>query len=111
MSEDPYPCAIEPRQGPLVLEVPSDGLRCKTLVVTCMPAEKRKGKHAPNAAVLVVLLVERRLSIPKLKSGNPALGKLAGSSDSAAQKSKGCKFAKIKFDIIKYQERHSANSS
>eukprot|EP00438_Fugacium_kawagutii_P021246 Skav207767 [mRNA] locus=scaffold2087:125227:127236:- [translate_table: standard] len=54
-------------RGELVEEVPSDGLRCKTLVVTCTPAEKRKGKHAPNAAVLVVLLVERRLSIPKLK--------------------------------------------
>lgn len=36
-----------------------------------MPAEKRKGKHAKTAAVMVVLLVERRLSIPKLKSENP----------------------------------------
>ena len=51
--------------------MPPDGLRCKTLVVTCVPAEKRKGKHAKTAAVMVVLLVERRLSIPKLKSENP----------------------------------------
>ena len=36
-----------------------------------MPVEKRKGKQARTAAVLVVLLVERRLSIPKLKSENP----------------------------------------
>lgn len=47
--------------------MPLEALRCKTLVVTCSP-EKRKEKVAPTA-VLAVLLVERRLSLPKLKFG------------------------------------------
>ena len=56
--------------------MPLEALRCKTLVVTCSP-EKRKEKVAPTA-VLVVLLVERRLSLPKLKFGCQMFSKKGG---------------------------------
>eukprot|EP00435_Cladocopium_sp_Y103_P055181 s482_g18.t1 len=83
-------CAIG--QGRLVEEVPPDGLRCKTLVVTCVPAEKRKGKQAKTKAVLVVLLVERRLSIPKLKQvlANNGLKPEGLASPEEAERVVGC---------------------
>ncbi|CAK9077521.1 unnamed protein product [Durusdinium trenchii] len=51
----------------LVQEVPPDAWRCKTLVVSTQALEGAEKDAGAQTAVLVVLRLEQRLSLPKLK--------------------------------------------
>ncbi|CAK9075024.1 70 kDa intermediate chain [Durusdinium trenchii] len=53
----------------LVQEVPPDAWRCKTLVVSTQALEGAEKDAGAQTAVLVVLRLEQRLSLPKLKPG------------------------------------------
>ena len=49
--------------------MPPDAWRCKTLVVSTQALEGAEKDAGAQTAVLVVLRLEQRLSLPKLKPG------------------------------------------